>query len=101
MLTPKNNLYTTSVFQVLMFTFVPMALVYVYGTLLTARANLLYINAIAAVGLVLNVGLNLIFIPKYQALGAAWVSLATQSFIVLAHFLGVFYLKNQKPTSHD
>jgi O-antigen/teichoic acid export membrane protein len=36
---------------------------------------------IMGLGVVLNVALNLIAIPRYGALGAAWVTVASQSFI--------------------
>jgi hypothetical protein len=42
----------------------------------------------------INVGLNLLLIPKMQALGSAWASLATQLFTALAQtILAVVILK--------
>jgi O-antigen/teichoic acid export membrane protein len=38
---------------------------------------------IMAAGVVLNVALNLVAIPRYGALGAAWVTVITQSFVAL------------------
>ena len=46
--------------------------------------------AIAAVAVVLNVGLNFVAIPAYGAIGAAWATTITESFIVLSCFLFVW-----------
>ena len=66
------------VFQILIWCFVPIATTYVFGTLLTANGNLLQLNVMAAVGMLLNLALNFILIPLFQALGAATASLITQ-----------------------
>jgi O-antigen/teichoic acid export membrane protein len=48
----------------------------------------------AVAGMVINVGLNLIFIPHWQALGSAWASLGTQLITALAQtILAVVILK--------
>jgi len=53
---------------------------YIYGTLLTANNNLKQLNFLAALTVVINVSLNLVLIPRYQALGAAISSLVSQGF---------------------
>jgi len=68
------------VFGILMFCLIPVALTYIFGTLLTANGNLYKLNIIAFSGMCVNVVLNLILIPTYQAVGAASVSLLTQVF---------------------
>lgn len=66
------------VFAVLIWCFVAVCTTYVFGTLLTAGGHLRWLNWMAACGALLNIGLNLILIPRFQAEGAAWASLATQ-----------------------
>jgi O-antigen/teichoic acid export membrane protein len=51
--------------------------------LLTASGDLKALNWMAACGMLLNIGLNLVLIPRYQALGAAWASLITQALTAL------------------
>lgn len=63
---------------ILMAAFVPVATTYVFGTLLTANGNLKALNIMAACGVVLNIILNAILIPQFQAYGAAVASLITQ-----------------------
>jgi O-antigen/teichoic acid export membrane protein len=66
------------VFRLLMIDFVAISTTYVFGTLLTANGNLKALNWLAAAGMVINIVLNLFFIPRYMALGAAVASLITQ-----------------------
>ncbi|MCW5900312.1 MAG: polysaccharide biosynthesis C-terminal domain-containing protein [Flavobacteriales bacterium] len=65
-------------FALLMACFVAVCVSYVFGTLLTARGDLGLLNRMAAAGAVLNIGLNALLIPRWQAEGAAWASLLTQ-----------------------
>ena len=66
------------VFALLIGCFVAVCTTYVFGTLLTAGGNLRQLNWMAAGGALLNIGLNLVLIPRAQAEGAAWASLVTQ-----------------------
>ena len=66
------------VFRILMCCFMGTTTQYVFGTLLTANGNLKYLNIIAGCGMVFNIGVNLILIPRFHALGAAMTSLMTQ-----------------------
>jgi O-antigen/teichoic acid export membrane protein len=72
------------IFATLMFGFIPITTTYIFGTLLTANGSIRQLNIMAAIGMVLNIGLNLIFIPKFQAQGAAAISLFTQVFTAIA-----------------
>lgn len=65
-------------FAILIWCFVAVATTYIFGTLLTASGDLTLLNRLAAGGALLNIGLNLWLIPRYQAVGAAWASLITQ-----------------------
>ena len=70
--------------------FVAQSLNYAYGALLSATGYIGRMNKIYAVGIVLNLGGNLLALPRYGAAGAAAVTLITQGFVavtqaVLAH----------------
>ncbi|HAN00749.1 MAG TPA: hypothetical protein DCQ26_19315 [Marinilabiliales bacterium] len=67
------------IFSILMFGYIPISMTYIFGTLLTANGSLRALNLMALAGMVLNVILNLILIPRYQVLGSAVSSLLTQS----------------------
>jgi O-antigen/teichoic acid export membrane protein len=72
------------IFATLMFCFIPISTTYIFGTLLTANGSIKQLNIMAAVGMFLNVSLNLIMIPRFQAEGAALVSLFTQAITAAA-----------------
>lgn len=67
-------------FGILMFCFTAVASTYIFGTLLTANGNLRQLNMMALTGICINLILNFILIPHYQAMGSAISSLATQFF---------------------
>jgi len=67
------------IFNLLMFSFVGISSNYIYGTLLTANNNLRILNMVAVSGLLVNLVLNIVLIPRLQALGSAYASLATQT----------------------
>lgn len=49
----------------------------------------------AIVALILNVGLNVIFIPKYSYIAASWITVFTQLFVLLSYiFISYRTLKN-------
>ena len=64
----SNTLESAQVLGVLMTCFVAIASTYVFGTLLTANGSLRVLNKLAIAGVFLNLVLNLILIPYYQAL---------------------------------
>jgi Na+-driven multidrug efflux pump len=74
-------------FQLLMFCFVAIASNYIFGTLLTANGSLKALNIIAFTGMLMNIILNYILIPKYEVVGCAMASLITQIFTSLAQFV--------------
>ena len=75
------------VFRVVIFGLIPIGLTYIFGTLLTAGGYLKQLNIFAASSLVLNMGVNLILIPRLGAVGSAWASLTAQSFMAVAQLL--------------
>jgi len=75
------------IFKLLIYSFIPVASVYIFGTLMTANANLRQLNIIAVSGVVLNVILNLLLIPKYEVFGATLATLITQSLVAIVHIV--------------
>lgn len=84
-----TDAYWSTIFGWLMLNFIPMSSVYIFGTLLTAKGSLKMLNYIALGGMVMNVALNLVLIPRYQAFGATIATLLTQLAVALAHILVV------------
>jgi O-antigen/teichoic acid export membrane protein len=79
----SHSEYSSRIFGILMVGFLFVSASYLYGTLLTANNNLRQLNWLAASTVLLNVSLNLILIPRYQARGAALASLVSQGFYAL------------------
>lgn len=75
------------VFPILMGSFFCLSTTYVFGTLLTANGSLRQLNIVAASGVVINVLLNLIFIPLFKSVGAACTSLCVQAVTAYAQYL--------------
>lgn len=89
----KNHVEESEmILPILMMCFVAIATTYIYGTLLTANGSLLLLNKLAIGGLCLNLLLNYILIPLYQAYGSAVASLITQLLVVISQILFVQYL---------
>ena len=83
---------TSPVFAALMCCFIATSTTYVFGTLLTANGNLKELNIVAAIGMVINITLNLLLIPRMQALGSAVASLTTQFLTGLTQVFVVQYI---------
>ncbi len=81
-----------NVFSNIMFCFVPMCLIYTFGTLLTAKGDIKSMNIFAVIALTVNIGLNSILIPKYQSYGASFSSLITQTIFAGLCTVRCFYL---------
>ncbi|MFN7115393.1 MAG: polysaccharide biosynthesis C-terminal domain-containing protein [Saprospiraceae bacterium] len=79
----KATSYSGEVLGVLIISFIPFCIIYIYGPLLTANQNLQQLNRIFAIAVALNLGLNFIFIPIYKSLGSAAIALLTQSFVAI------------------
>lgn len=77
----KNIKESDPSFQLLMFSFIGMCATILYGTLLTARGNMRFLNTISAIGIVVNIVINSFLIPTYGATGAAIATVITQSLI--------------------
>lgn len=84
------------IFRILMFCFVGYSMNYVFGALLTANGNMKAMNIMAAIGVFINIILNIILIPKYAAYGSAVASLITQTFTAVVQVwlcVSIFKLK--------
>ena len=79
--------YWGEVIGTIMLSFVAGSGGYIMGTLLTANGNLRKMNWILFSCVLLNIFFNLLLIPKYKALGAAWTTVGTQSFSMIAQML--------------
>ncbi|MFK7906783.1 MAG: oligosaccharide flippase family protein [Chitinophagales bacterium] len=73
--------YYGEIFAYLILSFIPIAVVYIFGTLLTAGSGIKTFNKIAVLGITLNIGLNSWLIPTQGAFGATTATLATQSLV--------------------
>jgi O-antigen/teichoic acid export membrane protein len=80
----NHSAESSMVLAILMVSFVFISSVYIFGTLLTANGSLFHLNIVSLLGVIINVGLNLILIPKYMVVGAALASLFTQ--LIIASF---------------
>lgn len=74
--------FSGQVLGILMFSFVAVSGIYVYSTLLGAYSVTRAMNYTFVAALVVNIGLNILLIPRYYALGAAFSTLATQFFVL-------------------
>ena len=74
-------------FSWLMLSFIGIAMNFVFGTLLTANGNLKKLNIISVIGVVINILLNIILIPKYGASGAGFTAFVTQSLMAITQFI--------------
>lgn len=68
-------------FQLLMISFIGMCSTIIFGTLLTAKGNMFFLNVVAAIGIVINFGINFYLIPIYGATGAAIATCITQTIV--------------------
>lgn len=90
--------HSALIFSLLMTSFIGIGSIYIFGSLLTANGSVHLLNKIAGGGVILNIVLNLILIPKYQALGMAISTLITQLLVAAAHIIAagrVFELKTR------
>ncbi len=79
--------YSANVFRVLIIGLFATSTTYIYGTLLTANGSMKELNKMAFTTMVINIGLNLFLIPRFQALGSAFSSITAQLF---SAFLQIF-----------
>ncbi len=68
----------TSVFVPVIVCIIPMAMNYIFGSLLTAAHHIRTLNMISFFAIIINLVGNYIVIPKFGAVGTGYVALATQ-----------------------
>ena len=81
---------SAAVFRFLIAGIIPISFTYIFGTMLTANGNLKLLNITAIAGIVVNMAVNLILIPRMQAEGAAIASLSTQSVVAVLQVVIAF-----------
>jgi O-antigen/teichoic acid export membrane protein len=81
---------SSAVFRFLIAGIIPISFTYIFGTMLTANGNLKLLNITAIAGIVVNMAVNLILIPRMQAEGAAIASLSTQSVVAVLQVVIAF-----------
>ena len=83
----EHTAISAQVLGILMIGFIGISTTYIFGTLLTANGNLKYLNIMAGFGMILNISLNLILIPRYEVVGSAIASMITQVLTGLSQVL--------------
>ncbi len=83
---------SADILGLLMAGFPGIAATYIFGTLLTANGSMKQLNLMAFGGMVLNVTLNLLLIPRFYAMGSAFSSMVTQLSTGMVQFLIVLSL---------
>lgn len=63
----------------------------ILSTYLTSNGYTTFINVTMAVGILINVGLNIYYIPEYGALAAAWTTLISTSISCLAYIIFIHF----------
>ena len=78
---------SVAVFRLIIFGLIPISMNYLFGTLLTANGSMKELNITAAIGIVINIAINLLLIPRMQACGSAVASFCTQFTVSILQFL--------------
>lgn len=88
------NSYDSQVLAALIATFIPIGMVYILGSLITANNNLILLNVISLVGVIANFILNYYLIHSHKALGATYATLITQSLVALTYLIACYRIFN-------
>lgn len=92
---PDANETWVLAFRILILTHIPIGLMYVYGSYLTAVGELGKQNRLFIFSVIISILLNVFVIPRWGVAGAAITSLITQSFTTLGLILiGHFHRKD-------
>lgn len=90
---------SAAILGILMTGFIGIATSHIFGTLLTANGSLKYLNLMALAGMLINIVLNVIWIPQYQAYGSAYASLITQILTASIQVGLALFIFKMKPSS--
>jgi O-antigen/teichoic acid export membrane protein len=88
----RDEPYTVFVISMVLQALPALSMVHIYGTTLTATRNIGTFLSISLVFAILNLVLNLLFIPVYGAIACALVAVGTQ----LAYALAVMFYARQR-----
>jgi O-antigen/teichoic acid export membrane protein len=75
--------YWADTMGILFLSYIPLSMMYVLGSLLSASGNLKHYNVISFIAVIFSLVGNFIIIPHYKALGAAAVSVGTQCLVAV------------------
>ena len=78
---------SVEVFRLIIFGLIPISMNYLFGTLLTANGSMKQLNVTAAIGIAINVTVNLLLIPRMLACGSAVASFCTQFTVSVLQFI--------------
>ncbi len=92
---------TGDMIRILLLCLVPMSIVHIYGTLLTATGNIHSFLRISGFFALANILANLFFIPRYGAHGAAWVAFATQTSYAVTVYSASFLKTSERISWKD
>ena len=93
----SDTLYAAEVFSWLILNFIPIGLLYVISTLLTANENFKVMIPVLIIAVFLNISLNFFLIKSKGAVGAAQTTLITQIFILLVYTSFCIYKFRLRP----
>jgi O-antigen/teichoic acid export membrane protein len=85
-----------TVLKILSITYLIMSVSYILGALMIAKNDLRKLNLLFATGILVNFILNTIFISMSKAIGAAFATLITQTFILIGQYYIVLQATNIK-----
>ncbi len=89
-----EDAYAAMVMGIVMLAFPFISTLYIYGTLLTANGSIKWLNQVAFATAVINIGLNVLLIPRYQSAGAAVAAVIAHAFIAAFNTRKAFTMFN-------
>lgn len=84
MMPERASVYRSDVLGILIWVFVPVCVLYIFSTLLTAHEKLGPMNRYFIIGIGIDLTLNALLVPSYQAYGSAIATLCTHLFVASA-----------------
>lgn len=84
MMPERASSYRFDTLGMLIWAFVPVCTIHIFSTLLTAHERLRAMNRFFIWGIALDLALNFLLIPHWQAFGAAVAAVTTQTFVALS-----------------
>lgn len=83
----ENTTYSSSLFRSLLISFIFICNSYIFGTFLTAKGEIRTLNKIALSATIINIGLNVIFIPELGASASCLIALLTFGIVTILQTL--------------